>query len=106
MNKALSIVLAAAIAAGAVPFARSIEAPSPPPGISTNNWIPMGDAAGFVITTLGNDFHKGLRSEPNIVKGHFMARREGAWFRVDSSPDYETHPAECPNTRSNPLYGI
>jgi hypothetical protein len=95
MNKALSIVLAAAIAAGAVPFARSIEAPSPPPGISTNNWIPMGDAAGFVITTLGND-----------LKGHFMARREGAWFRVDSSPDYETHPAECPNTRSNPLYGI
>jgi hypothetical protein len=35
-----------------------------------------------------------------------MARREGTWFRVDSAPDYQAHPAECPNARHTPLYGI
>ena len=106
MNKALSVLLAIAVMAGIVPLARSIEASSPPPGISTSNWIPMGEAAGFVITGVGDDFLKGFRTEAKTVRGHFMARREGTWFRVDSAPDYEAHPAECPNARHTPLYGI
>src|ERR1700722_1202487 len=106
MNKALSILLVIALAAGIMPLARSIEVSSLPPGVATGNWIPMGDAAGFVITGVGNDFLNGYRNEPNMVKGHFMARREGTWFRVDSAPDYEAHPAECPNARHTPLYGI
>lgn len=95
MNKALSFLLVIAIAFGVVPYASSIGAPSTPPGISDSNWIPMGDAAGFVITNTGND-----------VKGYFMARREGTWFRVDATADYEAHPAVCPNARRTPLYGL
>ena len=110
MNKALSILLvmgvAGVFAGGVVPLARSIEASSSPPGIASSNWIPMGEAAGFVITNTGNDFRNGLRTEANIVRGYFMGRREGTWFRVDSAPDYAAHPAECPNARTNPLYGI
>ena len=102
----LAIAVVTAFAAGVVPLARSIEAANSPPGIASGNWIPMGDAAGFVITNTGNDFRRGLRTEPNVVRGYFMARRDGSWFRVDSAPDYEAHPAECPNARHNPLYGI
>ena len=40
---------------------------------------------GFAITAIGDD-----------LKGHFIARRESI----------ETHPAECPNARHSPLYGI
>ena len=105
MNKALSILLAIAITAIVVPIARSVGTATPPPGILQSDWIPLGDAAGFVITAAG-DLRKGLRAEPNSVKGYFMARREGAWFRVDSSPDYETHPADCPNARKSPVYGL
>jgi hypothetical protein len=60
MNKALSIVLVTAVAAGIIPLARSIETWSLPPGVATANRIPMGEA----------------------------------------------HPAECPNARHTPLYGI
>ena len=97
MNKALSILLAIAIAALVAPFASSIGVPSSPPGIAEGTWIPMGEAAGFVITGSG---------ESSSLKGYFMARREGIWFRVDSTPDYEAHPAVCPNARRNPLFGL
>jgi hypothetical protein len=40
---------------------------------------------GFSITAIGDD-----------LKGHFMARRASI----------ETQPAECPNARHSPLYGI
>ena len=106
MNKALSILLVIATTAVVVPIARSVGTATPPPGISQSDWIPLGDAAGFVITTAAGDLHKGLRAEPTTVKGYFMARREGAWVRVDSSPDYETHPADCPNARRSPVYGL
>jgi hypothetical protein len=97
MNRALSILLVIAITAVVVPIARSVGTPTPPPGISQSDWIPLGDAAGFVIAAA---------AAPNTVKGYFMARREGAWVRVDSSPDYETHPADCPNARRSPVYGL
>jgi len=53
MNKALSILLVMAVAAGIIPLARSIETSSLPPGVATGNY-----------------------------------------------------PAECPNARHTPLYGI
>ena len=37
MNKALSILLVIALAAGIMPLARSIEASSLPPGVATGN---------------------------------------------------------------------
>ena len=42
MNKALSVLLIIAVAAGIVPLARSIRASSLPPGVATSNWIPVG----------------------------------------------------------------
>ncbi len=42
----------------------------------------------------------------SIEASSLLARREGTSLRVDSAPDYEAHPAECPNARHTPLYGI
>jgi hypothetical protein len=52
----------------------------------------MSDRAGFVITDTGNDLRKGLRSEPNVVKGYFMVRPARIWVRVESGTEgvYQT----------------
>jgi hypothetical protein len=93
MNKALSVLLLVAIAAGIVPYAHSLGTPSPPPGIAADKWVAMGETAGFVITRADNDFRRGLSREPNTLKGYFMIRVKGAWLRVDTTAGYETHPA-------------
>jgi hypothetical protein len=94
MNKALGFVLAAMIVCGIVPLARSIEPPpGPPPGIAEQNWVPMGQAAGFVVTDhVANDLRNGLRSTPDVVTGYFMVKRAGKWLRVDAAP-VETYKA-------------
>lgn len=74
---------------GVMPLARSLDAQSTPPNVNANEWVPIGDAAGFVIT------HRafGDAPVPGSVKGYFVVRRSGAWLRVDSQPDLKTTPA-------------
>lgn len=97
MNKALGLISAAAIAVAAIPSARSLGAPEAPPGITTDHWIAMGDAAGFVITDTANDLRNGLRSEPNVVKGYFMIRHAGNWVRISASPEAGVYKAHLTN---------
>jgi hypothetical protein len=86
MNKVLGLILVCSIALGSVPFARSIERPADrPPGIAEANWVPMGVAAGFVITTVANDMRNGMRDEPNVLAGYFMVRHGKSWVRVQST---------------------
>jgi hypothetical protein len=47
----------------------------------------MGEAAGFVITDTANDLRKGLRDDPNVVKGYFMVRAAKTWVRVEAGPE-------------------
>jgi hypothetical protein len=47
----------------------------------------MGNAAGFVITGIANDLRKGLRDDPNVVKGYFMVRPAKTWVKVDAGQD-------------------
>jgi hypothetical protein len=54
----------------------------------------MGDAAGFVITDTGNDLRKGLRNEPNVVKGYFVIRRAKSWAKVDAGPESGVYPTQ------------
>jgi hypothetical protein len=86
MNKILSLVLVATIAIVAIPYARGLGTPGAPPGIASDHWIAMGDAAGFVITDHVNDFRKGLRTDPNAIRGYFMVHHASAWLRVDPTP--------------------
>jgi hypothetical protein len=86
MNKLLSLLLVATIAIAAIPYARSLGAPEAPPGIAKDHWIAMGEAAGFVITDQVNDLRKGLRTDPNAIRGYFMVRHASAWLRVDPTP--------------------
>jgi hypothetical protein len=87
MNKMLSLLLVATIAIAAIPYARGLGTPEAPPGIAADHWIPMGEAAGFVITDAANDLRKGLRNEPNVVKGYFMVRSGKTWVRVEAGPE-------------------
>ena len=84
MNKILSLLLVLAIAIAAIPHARGLGTPEAPPGIAADHWIAMGEAAGFVITDTANDLRKGLRSEPNVVKGYFMVRPAKTWVKVEA----------------------
>jgi hypothetical protein len=83
MNKVFGLLIATALVVGIVPYARSVDTPVLPPGISASNWVAMGDAAGFVITN----------SRTASLKGYFMARRGGTWVRIDSAPEDAFHPA-------------
>ena len=87
MNKILSLLLLSSVVIGVVPYARGLGTPEAPPGIAADHWISMGDAAGFVITDTGNDLRKGLRTEPNVVKGYFMVRPARTWVRVEAGPE-------------------
>jgi hypothetical protein len=92
MTRILGLVLAIAVIVCAVPYARGLGAPSSPPGVSSSDWIPLGDTAGFVITDDKASPGK-ARTPPGTVKGYFMVRRTNSWLRVDSAPDYEVRKA-------------
>jgi hypothetical protein len=96
MNKMLGLLLLSAIVIAAVPHALGLGAPDAPAGVPADHWIPMGEAAGFVITDTANDFRKGLRTDPNVVTGHFMVRRGRSWMRVESGSDPGVYPARLP----------
>jgi len=87
MKLILGIVLGTLIAILVTSNARSLGNPSPPPGVSAMDWIPLGDAAGFVVV---HDDASPNRINPaaGTVKGHFVVRRKDHWLRVDSTPDY------------------
>jgi hypothetical protein len=91
MKKLLGLALALAIVVAAPQIARSINGSFLPPGIDAGNWVPMGDSAGFVVTR--SDSSMGSAAPVGVVKGYFMVRRAGTWFRVDSVPDPGAHPA-------------
>jgi hypothetical protein len=79
MKKVLALLLVTAIIVGAVPYARSLGVPPSPPGVSANDWIPLGDAAGFVITH--NNAPLSSPTKPGAVKGYFMVRLSNSWLR-------------------------
>jgi len=87
MHKILSFLLVATIAIAAIPYARGLGTPEAPPGIAADHWIPMGEAAGFVITNIANDLRNGLRTKPNVVKGYFMVRPAKTWVKVEAGPE-------------------
>jgi hypothetical protein len=80
-------LLVTAVVAGMGPRALSLGDPLVPPGIAANNWIALGDRAGFVITN--GDSLIGSTSSVGVAKGYFMLRRAGIWLRIDSAPDYD-----------------
>jgi hypothetical protein len=85
MNKVIGLLIVIAVVIGVGPYARSLSAPPVPPGISADNWIALGDTAGFVITN--GDSLIGSTSSVGVARGYFMLRRGGNWLRVDSTPN-------------------
>jgi hypothetical protein len=91
MNKVLGLLSVVAIIVGAVPYARSLGVPPSPPGISASDWIPLGEAAGFVITR--NTSPLSSPTKPGAVRGYFMVRPSNSWLRVDSEAESRQYPA-------------
>ena len=85
MNKIIGLILATAVVTGVGPNALSSDAGPLPPGISAENWVALGDRAGFVVTN--GDSLIGSASSVGIAKGYFMIRRAGVWLRIDSARD-------------------
>lgn len=82
MKKLIGIVFSAAILIGTVSIAQRVDASRSPPGLSAQNWIAIGDDAGFVVTT--GEFQGSVRAT-GTLQGYFMVRRAGVWFRVAAS---------------------
>ncbi len=91
MKKVLGLLLVVAVIVGVVPYARSLGMPPSPPGVSASDRIPLGDAAGFVITH--NNAPLASPTKPGAVRGYFMVRLGNSWLRVDSEPDSRQYPA-------------
>ena len=85
MNKIIGLVLATALVLGVGPHALSSDVPALPPGVSAENWIALGDGAGFVLTN--GDSLIGSTSSVGVAKGYFMLRRAGIWLRIESARD-------------------
>jgi hypothetical protein len=92
MKKVIGLLLVTAIVIGIGPYARGIGNSPLPPGISTDNWIALGDTAGFVVTN--SDSLIGSTRSVGVAKGYFMVRRGSIWLRIDTSPDYGDRSAD------------
>jgi hypothetical protein len=86
MKKVIGLLLVTAVVIGIGPYARGIGNPLLSPGISTDNWISLGDTAGFVVTN--GDSLIGSTRSVGVAKGYFMVRRGSTWLRIDTPPDY------------------
>jgi hypothetical protein len=85
MKKIIVLLFTTALMLGLGPHALSSDAASLPPGISAENWIALGDRAGFVLTN--GDSLVGSASSVGVAKGYFMLRRAGIWLRIESARD-------------------
>jgi hypothetical protein len=95
MKKILGLCCVLCIVIGVAPYARGIGRPAAPPGVTANDWVPLGDAAGFVITR-ETPLPGSMQREPATVMGYFMVRRAAGWRRVDAMPDYNVQKALLP----------
>jgi hypothetical protein len=89
MNKIFGLGFVLLLLAGSVPYALSLGTPPLPPNISADNWIPLGDSAGFVVT---RSAFPESRAAAGTIKGYFVVHQGNRWLRVDSRPELEVQP--------------
>jgi hypothetical protein len=92
MKKAFSVFFVVAMLLCAVQMARSLGVPPVPPGISANDWIPLGNQAGFVISHDLSATSAPLKA--GEVRGYFMIRPNDRWLRVDPQAELQQYPAK------------
>lgn len=59
-----------------------------PPGVSEQQWIPIAENFGFVITKEAAALH------PDTLTGHFVARQGDVWKKVDSEGGFRFQPLQ------------
>jgi hypothetical protein len=81
-------------AAGAGNLAQAFGKPEPPPGVSADQWFPIGDSLGVVIddpAAARARLHRlGTSSPPDLrlllmisTPGHLLAKIDGVWITLD-----------------------
>jgi hypothetical protein len=103
MKRIIGLLLIGTVVVGIAPLARSLDAQSMPPNVSSSDWVPISDAAGFVIT---HDTFGSAQPTQGSVKGYFVIHRSGAWLRVDAEPNMRTTPAGAGHGRVCPSESI
>lgn len=74
------------ISASSVHFALGASGPDRPAGVEAQDWIPVSDKMGFVVTTPhrypgpGGDNQVLLLTPP--AEGYFMVRNGNRWLRI------------------------
>jgi len=82
MKQILGLVMMSALLIGVGRYALGSDNPLPA-GVSSDNWIALGDRAGFVVTN--GDALIGAASSVGVARGYFMLRRGGVWLRIDTA---------------------
>ncbi|HKQ14798.1 MAG TPA: hypothetical protein VJT80_15295 [Steroidobacteraceae bacterium] len=57
-----------------------------PPGVTADNWIPIGEKMGFVVTP-GRP-----AADPSVLAGYFVAWHGDSWKRIDSAGPFQFQP--------------
>ena len=57
-----------------------------PPNVAADNWIPIGDKVGFVVTP------EVASHDPGALPGYFLAWHGNAWKRIDSQGGFRFQP--------------
>jgi hypothetical protein len=57
-----------------------------PPGVTADNWIPIGEKMGFVVTP-GRP-----GADPGVLAGYFVAWHGDSWKRIDSAGPFQFQP--------------
>jgi len=57
-----------------------------PPNVAADNWIPIGDKVGFVVTP------EAASHDPGVLPGYFLAWHGNSWKRIDSQGGFRFQP--------------
>jgi len=83
----------------AIPNARGALGMERPPGVAEQAWVPMGDAAGFVVTGKASSRNAPTQRDSALsiprpaLRGYFAVKRGSTWYRLDTVPEPGALPA-------------
>jgi hypothetical protein len=86
--KTIYIVVLVLLSAFAIHFANGASSPDRPAGVAAENWIPVTDKMGFVVTTAQTSLGARVTTDrqPLLLtppaEGYFMVHTGNVWQRI------------------------
>ncbi len=96
MRNILITVFGFCVAAFVLAAAEPQKPPSDiPPGVGTEEWIPLGQSFGFAVTSPTNNNVEEFVDNTRALHGYYMIKKSDKWYR--------TYPPGDPNIRRIPF---